>query len=152
MFYKVFPLQTEPRRCLVVGQDSSVFPRHTTASLAISVRRSFPEMTVYEMKGKPFIIVQADLHVPPPRRFSRVVAKDMTDNEEDHPVVVPKVGVNERRRRMGEFAIQAICRNENCRSEPVAIQRELTLEEKEEILKRHDLHGVAKRLRDKQTL
>jgi len=124
MLYKLFPLDTEPRRCVVAGEEPPPVPKHTPASLAAAVRSAFPEMTVHEPKGKPFIVVQADLPVPT-RLFP---------------------ATNERRARLGHYAVEAICRNENCRAEPVAKRRELTLEEKKNVLERHGLGYMARRL------
>lgn len=142
MLYKLFPLSTEPRRCVVVGEEPPPVPKHTPVTLADAVRSAFPEMTVYEPKGKPFIVVQAD--IPIPRRDGRTIFRN------------PETGISrrhqfgkethERRLQMGFNAIEAICRNENCRAESVAMRLEMTLEEKKEVLKRHGLGHMARRL------
>ena len=124
MLYKLFPLDTEPRRCIVVGEESPEIPMHTPASLAEAVRAWFPDMTVYEPAGKPFIVVQANL--PVPSRLGRNTA--------------------ERQGQLGGAAIEAICRNANCRAEPVAGYRELTKREKVRLLRRYGFSAMAQAL------
>lgn len=136
MFYKIYPLETEPRRAIPEGVEPPAFPKHTPASLARYVRSSFPAMTVHELPGKPYIVVQADL--PLPRKDGRrmYAGARYRFGRETH----------ERRRHLGEYAVEAICRNANCRAEPVARRPEMTREEQAQVLRRHGLTGMARDL------